>query len=321
VQAERPVAEVDAHPRLADQRLREPADAPLCAQARDRLGDQLGREGADRGRGVAEVEGGLGVARERAPRERVDHVAPAAHRCRQRARVDQLRMARRDRHPGRGLEHERLGLLVRIRPPAAEGDVAQPLQSALRVAFDAHAVGDLDQRGGARGAGPQLGREQLAQPGQAGALAGAERERLGVAQEPDDDVAAAELERELRRAQQPGSAARGEVAELGGAGERGDRDGQRAAPLGRGRRPLQLARGRLVRPDDRRRAMPDAAVELDDRRERGVGGVALGDARGLADRGAHERVPEAQLVALDRDELGGDRRLQRTNSVFVGGQQ
>ena len=216
--------------------------------------------------------------------------------------------------------HERLGRLVGISTTSSGRRRCAATSARARGPLDAHAIGDLDQRGGPRRAGPQLGREQLAQPRQAGALArpsasgsASRRRRTTTSLRPSSNASSA-----ARRSRAPRRA--GRSLSSAARAERGDRDG-RCAPRRSAPRRSTPARSRSpVRPDARPRdARPAGRARRPSRAPRGRHGAR--GAGGLPDGGAHERVPEPQLVAVHRDELRGDRRGQLLNSVFAGGQR
>ncbi len=168
-----------------------------------------------------------------------------------------------------GYDHQQRNATLRSHRSARSGSPSIRIRSAIPISA---AVRDVPDHSWVANSSRSHAR-RVRSPGLS-ASGSASRSRLTTTSERPSSNASSAARR------QPGAAARRVIAELGGAGERRDRDRERAAPLGRGRRPLELARGRLVRPDDRGRAMPHAPVEVDDRRQRGVGGVArLGRSR------------------------------------------
>lgn len=122
----------------------------------------------------------------------------------------------------------------------------------------------------------------------------------------------AELHGEVGGPQQPLGAARGILAERGGLFEGGD-GGRDAAAARRAIGGFVQGGGDgLVGAGGRRGPVQHLPVRLTVQHlgERGVRGPSLCDGCGLLDRRADERVPEAQLGAAHRDELGLHGRLE-----------
>ena len=158
-----------------------------------------------------------------------------------------------------------------------------------------------------------LQREVAAQQAQRGALLGPEqRERL--VEERLDALDAPGVPVALRRGSEAVRPLRRLRREQRRALERRGRRRVRAAVPGVGRERLQIRREDRVRTVGRGRAMPGAALAVEDVGEREVGASPRARPGRAVDRGAHEGMAQRDAQALDPDEPG---RLQLVERVRI----
>ncbi|MGI5135660.1 hypothetical protein [Streptomyces sp. CA-106110] len=190
-------------------------------------------------------------------------------------------------------DHALAGLRPGVGPPAAKGRPQQQVQRQIGIGHGGRPQGDVAQFLHPYGVPGDPVVEDLPEPfhprpAQVGQIA-----PRGGLDQLVDDVAAAQPEGVLGRHQLPVSAQRRPAREPCRALPIGDRRHHRAAPQGLGGIGLQVVGDPLVGAHDRLPTVPGPPVPIgQDVRERAVGRLLPGQALGLQDAGAHQRMPE-----------------------------